>query len=76
MTRTNASRAARVCAPRSDGGGGGGGGDDDSGDRGSVTAEFAVVLPAALVVCPRGLFWPLVPRVETTPRRAAPGGRA
>ncbi len=34
-----------------------------------------VVLPAALVVCPRGLFWPLVPRVETTPRRAAPGGR-
>ncbi len=26
-----------------------------------------VVLPAALVVCPRGLFWPLVPHV--TPRR-------
>jgi RND superfamily putative drug exporter len=25
-----------------------------------------VVLPAALVVCPRGLFWPLVPRVGTT----------
>ncbi|SDR84263.1 putative drug exporter of the RND superfamily [Friedmanniella luteola] len=25
-----------------------------------------VVLPAALVVCPRGLFWPLVPRVGAT----------
>ncbi|WP_375433053.1 MMPL family transporter [uncultured Friedmanniella sp.] len=34
-----------------------------------------VVLPAALVVCPRGLFWPLVPRVENAARRAAPGGR-
>nr|WP_294692795.1 MMPL family transporter [uncultured Friedmanniella sp.] len=32
-----------------------------------------VVLPAALVVCPRGLFWPLVPRVD--PNRATrPGG--
>ena len=33
-----------------------------------------VVLPAALVVCPRGLFWPLVPRVEPA-GVSATGGR-
>ncbi len=33
-----------------------------------------VVLPAALVVCPRGLFWPLVPRVEPA-GASATGGR-
>ena len=33
-----------------------------------------VVLPAALVVCPRGLFWPLVPRVDADdPDRKQPG---
>jgi RND superfamily putative drug exporter len=34
-----------------------------------------VVLPAALVVCPRGLFWPLVPRVEPGRTGGATGGR-
>jgi RND superfamily putative drug exporter len=34
-----------------------------------------VVLPAALVVCPRGLFWPLVPRVDPTGAAAKAGGR-
>jgi RND superfamily putative drug exporter len=29
-----------------------------------------VVLPAALVVCPRGVFWPLVPRADEAGRRA------
>ena len=29
-----------------------------------------VVLPAALVVCPRGAFWPLVPRADEAGRRA------
>ena len=33
-----------------------------------------VVLPAALVVCPRGLFWPLVPRVDPS-GAVATGGR-
>jgi len=33
-----------------------------------------VVLPAALVVCPRGLFWPLVPRVDPT-GTGSTGGR-
>jgi RND superfamily putative drug exporter len=34
-----------------------------------------VVLPAALVVCPRGLFWPLVPRVDPDRTAAPSGGR-
>lgn len=34
-----------------------------------------LVLPAALVLCPRGIFWPLVPRAELAARRAEPGGR-
>ena len=34
-----------------------------------------VVLPAALVVCPRGLFWPLVPRVDPGRASAGTGGR-
>ena len=34
-----------------------------------------VVLPAALVVCPRGLFWPLVPRVDPAGTAAGTGGR-
>ncbi|MFI7589652.1 MMPL family transporter [Spongisporangium articulatum] len=29
-----------------------------------------LVLPAALVVCPRGVFWPLVPRADESGRRA------
>ena len=33
-----------------------------------------VVLPAALVVCPRGIFWPLVPKVDADdPDRKQPG---
>ncbi len=34
-----------------------------------------VVLPAALVVCPRGLFWPLVPKVDPTGAARTSGGR-
>lgn len=34
-----------------------------------------VVLPAALVVCPRGLFWPLVPRVDPARAARSTGGR-
>jgi RND superfamily putative drug exporter len=34
-----------------------------------------VVLPAALVVCPRGLFWPLVPRVDPERSGRSAGGR-
>ncbi len=34
-----------------------------------------IVLPAALVVCPRGLFWPLIPRVDLARAPAATGGR-
>ena len=34
-----------------------------------------VVLPAALVVCPRGLFWPLVPRVDPARTPGQTGGR-
>ncbi len=34
-----------------------------------------VVLPAALVVCPRGLFWPLVPRVQGPGADPEVGGR-
>ena len=37
----------------------------------ALALAFALlVLPAALVVCGRGLFWPFVPRVEQGPRRA------
>ncbi|MCW2811263.1 MAG: hypothetical protein JWP61_1721 [Friedmanniella sp.] len=34
-----------------------------------------VVLPAALVVCPRQIFWPLVPRVVEPGQTAEVGGR-
>ena len=42
-----------------------------------VAALFALVaLPAALVVCGRGLFWPFIPRVgEAAPSRSAGSGR-
>ena len=34
-----------------------------------------LVLPAALVVCPRGLFWPLVPKVDIDDPNRKPVGR-
>ncbi len=34
-----------------------------------------LVLPAALALCPRGIFWPLVPRVDPAASEAATGGR-
>ncbi|HSU35885.1 MAG TPA: MMPL family transporter [Propionibacteriaceae bacterium] len=34
-----------------------------------------LVLPAALVVCPRGLFWPLVPKVDIDDPARKPVGR-
>jgi putative drug exporter of the RND superfamily len=51
------------------------GGDKAIGVAGAIGIATAllfalVVLPAALVVCPRGVFWPLVPRADEAGRRA------
>ncbi len=35
-----------------------------------------LVLPSALVVCPRGIFWPLVPKVDPEDAHRHDGGRA
>ena len=35
-----------------------------------------LVLPAALVVCPRGIFWPLVPKADPQDAHRHDGGRA
>jgi RND superfamily putative drug exporter len=45
---------------------------------GVVTALIfgLLVLPAALVVCPRGIFWPLVPKVDPQDAQRHDGGRA
>ena len=44
---------------------------------GIVTALIfgLLVLPAALVVCPRGIFWPLVPKVDPQDAHRRDGGR-
>uniref|UniRef100_UPI00292DE9E3 hypothetical protein n=1 Tax=Clavibacter michiganensis TaxID=28447 RepID=UPI00292DE9E3 len=39
--------------------------DPDAPAAPTAAAAALLVLPAALVVCGRGLFWPFVPRVGT-----------
>ena len=51
------------------------GGDKAIGVAGAIGIGTALlfgllVLPAALVLCPRGVFWPLVPRADEAGRRA------